>query len=103
MALALDNGQYQAVLVALDVIGFDEELQLAVRKMVNTAIPEIRRRAFPSMPPVPVPPVYSDSSAGMYGDITRSNCTGMEADEDSEREMLFTFSEDARTTGMLSE
>lgn len=165
VALALDNGQEQAVLVALDVVGFDEELQLAVRKMVSTAIPDIRpesiflnaihthnapytrptglfrdwlpldpealppaayveflktqilaavRQAWSERAPGGIAPafgraaighcrraVYSGSSAEMYGDTTRSDFTGMEAGVDSGVEMLFTFSEKARPTGMI--
>ena len=45
--------------------------------------------------------VYSDGTAEMYGDTTRPDFIGMEAGEDSGIEMLFTFDENGKKTGMF--
>ncbi|MDD3155196.1 MAG: hypothetical protein PHS41_10040, partial [Victivallaceae bacterium] len=45
--------------------------------------------------------VYADGTAEMYGDTTRPDFVGMEAGEDSAVEMLFTFDDKGRRTGML--
>ncbi len=42
VVLALDKGQEQAVLIALDVVSFTEQFQLEVRREINAAFPEIR-------------------------------------------------------------
>ncbi len=45
--------------------------------------------------------VYTDGTAEMYGDTTRHDFVGMEAGEDSGVDMLFTYDESGKTTGML--
>ncbi len=45
--------------------------------------------------------VYSNGKAEMYGDTTRPDFIGMEAGEDTGIEMLFTFDEQGKRTGML--
>ena len=45
--------------------------------------------------------VYSNGKAEMYGDTTRRDFIGMEAGEDSGVDMLFTFDEAGKKTGML--
>ena len=45
--------------------------------------------------------VYSTGKAEMYGDTTRCDFIGMEAGEDSGVDMLFTFDETGKKTGML--
>ncbi len=45
--------------------------------------------------------VYSNGKAEMYGDTTRPDFIGMEAGEDTGVEMLFTFDENGKKTGML--
>ncbi len=45
--------------------------------------------------------VYANGKAEMYGDTTRSDFIGMEAGEDTGIEMLFTFDEQGKRTGML--
>lgn len=46
-------------------------------------------------------PVYANGTAEMYGDTTRKDFIGMESGEDSGIEMLFTFDEQGKRTGML--
>ena len=45
--------------------------------------------------------VYSNGKAEMYGDTTRPDFIGMEAGEDTGIEMLFTFDEQGKRTGMI--
>ena len=45
--------------------------------------------------------VYSNGKAEMYGDTTRPDFIGMEAGEDSGVDMLFTFDEKGKKTGMF--
>lgn len=45
--------------------------------------------------------VYANGTAEMYGDTTRSDFIGMEAGEDSGVDMLFTYDESGKPTGML--
>ena len=45
--------------------------------------------------------VYSDGTAEMYGDTTRSDFIGLEAGEDTGIEMLFTVDAEGRKTGMF--
>ncbi len=45
--------------------------------------------------------VYSTGKAEMYGDTTRRDFIGMEAGEDSGVEMLFTFDEKGKRTGVI--
>ncbi len=165
VVLALDNGSEQAVLVALDVVGFTEDLQLDIRSMAAEAIPEIRSECIflnaththnapytrPSglfrdwlpldseaLQPVDYVAflkaqilaaicaawskrapggiaaafgrasighcrraVYSDGTAEMYGDTSRRDFVGLESGEDSGVEMLFTFSEAGKPSGMI--
>ena len=46
-------------------------------------------------------PVFADGTAEMYGDTTRLDFIGMEAGEDSGVDMLFTYDETGKKTGML--
>ena len=46
-------------------------------------------------------PVFADGTAEMYGDTTRPDFIGMEAGEDSGVDMLFTYDEAGKRTGML--
>ena len=46
-------------------------------------------------------PVFADGTAEMYGDTTRQDFIGMEAGEDSGVDMLFTYDEAGKKTGML--
>ena len=46
-------------------------------------------------------PVFADGTAEMYGDTTRLDFIGMEAGEDSGVDMLFTYDEAGKKTGML--
>ncbi len=45
--------------------------------------------------------VFSDGVAEMYGDTTRNDFIGMEAGEDTGVEMLFTFDEKGKRTGVI--
>ena len=45
--------------------------------------------------------VYTDGTAEMYGDTTRQDFIGLEAGEDTGREMLFTLDKEGRKTGMF--
>ncbi|NCB34906.1 MAG: hypothetical protein EOM58_02555, partial [Clostridia bacterium] len=45
--------------------------------------------------------VYTNGKAEMYGDTTRRDFVGMEAGEDSGVDMLFTFDENGKRTGMF--
>ena len=46
-------------------------------------------------------PVFANGKAEMYGDTTRPDFIGMEAGEDSGVDMLFTFDEKGKKTGMF--
>ncbi len=165
VALALEKGNQQAVMIALDVVNFPETLQTEVREMLQQEIPALRpesiflnaihthsapytqptglfrdwlpldqdalkpadylvslktqilsaaKTAWESRCAGGIAPafgnarighcrraVYADGTAEMYGDTTRPDFVGMEAGEDSGVEMLFTFNQDGKATGMI--